>query len=106
MQSNQQSSKGFYGSLFDLSFQEFITPKVIKVLYVIFLVILALGVLAGLGVAAFGLINGQFEALLVLLVLPIAIHVYLVVGRIYFELLMVAFGVLENLQQIAENTKR
>ena len=39
----QPSSKGFFGALFDMSFTTFVTPMIIKVVYIIGLVAIALG---------------------------------------------------------------
>ena len=39
----QPSRKGFFGALFDMSFTTFVTPMIIKVVYVIGLVAIALG---------------------------------------------------------------
>jgi hypothetical protein len=41
----QQQRKGFLGALFDLSFTTFVTPMIIKVVYVIGLVLIGLGTL-------------------------------------------------------------
>jgi len=38
-----EESKGFFGSLFDLSFTSFVTSKVIKFLYVLSIIVLAIG---------------------------------------------------------------
>jgi hypothetical protein len=39
----QPSRKGFFGALFDMSFTTFVTPMIIKVVYIIGLVAIALG---------------------------------------------------------------
>ena len=41
-QRKQPGEKGFVGSLFDFSFSTFVTPKIIKVLYVLFTIWTAL----------------------------------------------------------------
>jgi hypothetical protein len=40
--------KGFFGALFDLSFSEFVTIKFIRFLYIIFLLLIAIGFVIGL----------------------------------------------------------
>jgi len=41
-----EESKGFWGSLFDLSFTSFVTSKVIKFLFVLAIIVLAIGAVA------------------------------------------------------------
>lgn len=68
----QAQAKGFFSALFDFGFNSFATPAVVKVIYIVGLVILALayvgfviagfaqGVLSGLGVLIGGAIVGLF----------------------------------------------
>ncbi len=100
-------SKSFFAGLFDFSFTNLVAPKVIKVLYIIFLVVLALGTLAGLGMAAITLIQGEIiAAIFSVIILPFAVVLYLIFGRIYFELIILAFRMLECLDTIAKNTAK
>lgn len=97
---------GFMSGLFDFSFTTFITTKVIKVLYGIWLVGLVLFILGGFGSAIMGMVNGAIlQGLLMVLITPFAAAIYLVVGRIYFELIIVAFRIAENLTEINRKTK-
>ena len=41
----QPSTKGFFGALFDMSFTTFVTPMIIKVVYIIGLIAIGLGTL-------------------------------------------------------------
>ncbi|HYJ26237.1 MAG TPA: DUF4282 domain-containing protein, partial [Nocardioides sp.] len=41
----QPSGKGFFGALFDMSFTTFVTPMIIKVVYIIGLIAIGLGTL-------------------------------------------------------------
>ncbi len=41
-------SRGFFSRLFDFSFEEFITPSIIKILFIISMVVIGLGVLGGI----------------------------------------------------------
>jgi len=100
-------SKGFFAGLFDFSFENLIALKVMKVLYGIFLLALALGVLGGLGTSVISVINGQVLAGLGMLVLlPFGAILYLILGRVYFELIVVAFKIAEDLDEIAKNTRK
>jgi Domain of unknown function (DUF4282) len=101
------SSKGFFAGLFDFTFENLVALKVIKVLYGLFLLALALGILGGLGTSVLSVINGQVLAGLGMLVLlPIGAVLYLILGRVYFELIIVAFKMAEDLDEIARNTRK
>jgi hypothetical protein len=100
-------SKGFVAGLFDFSFENLIALKVIKVLYGIFLLALAFGILGGLGSVVMSIINGNvLVGLGMLVVLPIAALLYLILGRVYFELIIVAFKIAEDADEIAKNTRK
>lgn len=97
--------KGFFSGLFDFSFTNLVTPKVIKVLYILFLIGMALATLGGLGAILLMLIDGQIlPALMFMVVLPIALALYLILGRVYHELIILAFRMLETLEAIKKNT--
>ena len=99
--------KSFFAGLFDFSFENFVALKVMKVLYGLFLLALAGGILFGLGGAVLSMINGQFLAGLgMLVVMPFAALLYLILGRVYFELIVVAFKIAEDADEIAKNTRK
>jgi hypothetical protein len=100
-------SKGFFAGLFDFTFENLVALKVIKVLYGIMLLGIAAGVLFGLGGAVLSMINGQFLAGLgALVVLPFATLLSLIGLRVYFELIVVAFKIAEDADEIARNTRK
>ena len=86
--------KGFLGSLFDLSFTSFVTTKLIKVLYVLSLILLGLGYLF-IAAAAFHE-SGGAGALWLFILGPLVIFFYLLLYRVFFELVMVVFRIFEN----------
>jgi Domain of unknown function (DUF4282) len=100
-------AKGFFAGLFDFTFETFVALKVIKVLYGLFLLGLALGILGGFGAAIISIFRGEILAGLgMLILLPIAAVVYLVMGRVYFELIIVMFKIAEDADEIARNTRK
>ena len=100
-------SQQFIAGLFDFSFTNLITPKVIKVLYGLFLILWALGILGGLGTVVMMLISGEIiVAFLALLLLPVIALLYLVMLRMYHELIIIAFKMAQNLEQIKNNTAK
>lgn len=91
--------KGFFGRLFDLSFNEFITTSIIKVLYIIAIIGSAIGALFILG----GLFATKtFGGILMGLVLaPIVFILYVILARVWLEVLIVLFRIAENTAKIA-----
>ena len=69
-------TKGFFGSLFDYSFSSYITPRIIKVLYVLATVLVALWTLV-IVLAAFRVSSGA------------GILTLLIIGPIYFVITMI-----------------
>lgn len=87
--------RGFFGSLFDLSFTSFVTTKLIKVLYVLSLVILGISYLF----ITIGLLAGDSAALGILWLLvigPLFLFFYTLLYRVVFELVVVLFRIFEN----------
>jgi len=91
---------GFFAGIFDFSFSEFVTTKIVKVLYILALILIALGCLIFL---AQGLISGSAaHMLLALIVTPIIFFAYLIFTRIWLELIIVVFRIAENVQTLAD----
>lgn len=100
-------TKGFFSGLFDFSFETFVALKVIKVLYGLFLLLLALGILGGLASSVMSIVQGEVLAGLgILIALPFAALLYLILGRVYFELIIVGFKIAEDADEIARNTRK
>ena len=86
--------KGFFGSLFDLSFSSLITTKVIKVIYAITMV--AIGVIAVVFVlGAFSQSAGAGIATLVILA-PVLSVLWLIYTRVVLEVIIVLFRIMET----------
>jgi Domain of unknown function (DUF4282) len=94
------SAKGFIGSLFDFGFTSFVTPKIVKVVYVLIMAGLALVELGYLifafkESAAFGIIS-------LVILCPLSFFVYLAMWRILLELFVVIFRIADDLRSIRE----
>jgi hypothetical protein len=82
-------SKGFFGSLFDFSFNSFVTPKIVKFVYVLATIIIAVGYViftiasfsksAGLGVVV--LLVGGLAALVYLAFVRMTLEFYYAITR-------------------------
>ena len=99
--SNQ--AKGFMGSILDFSFESFVTPRIIKLVYFLMLAGIALSA------TAFFLVNllrgGVVGVFTGLIGGPIILILGAVGARVYIEIIMLAFKVLETLQRIEAKQK-
>lgn len=79
-----------------LSFDNFITPKIIRIIYVIGLVLIVLSTLIGIiiGVAASGFFRGFIVPIILM-------FVFGVLWRIYCEIVLVFFDMRDRLAEIA-----
>jgi hypothetical protein len=101
--SQNQSPGGFFEALMDTRFDRLITPSLIRFLYVVAIVLLALGALAVI-IAGFAESAGTGVVLLILA--PIGALLYLIVTRVWLELIVVAFKIREAAEEVAVNTRR
>jgi len=101
------NDKGFFGSLFDFSFDNFIATKLVKFLYVlsligatifaIFMLVAGLATLGRSGDASVG------YGLLQIIFAPIVWLVWLILTRLYLELVIVMFKISEDLKDIRDS---
>ena len=105
--------RGFFASLFDVSFTSFVTTKVIKILYILTLVLLVIGYI-GIAIALFssgsqtnsfapdGTLqtssdgNTAVGLLWVFVLGPLFLFFYTLAYRVVFELVIVLFRIFEN----------
>lgn len=93
--------KGFFQALFDLSFREFITTRIVQLLYILGMVAAAL-VAVGLLVA--GLAQGGAGILMILLA-PLYFILSVICIRVWLELVIVIFRISENTEILAKKHK-
>jgi hypothetical protein len=95
--------KGFLGSLFDFSFSSLVTPKIIRILYILFTLWTALVglIMLVIGFKTGGLAGGLFT---LIIVEPIFVLLTLGIYRVVLELFMVVFRIYEETKKIRENT--
>lgn len=99
----QIGGAGFFAALFDLSFSEFVTPKIIRGLYVLFMILFGL-----LALGIFILFASQGGALIIagLIIAPIVFLLYLIFARVWLELIMVIFNIAGYAREIARQGRR
>lgn len=99
MDPGPQKSDAGLSALLDFGFTRFITLSVVKILYMLGIGLIALGFLAAL-ISSFAL--GIGAVLGVLIIGPIIAGLYLIMFRIWLELVVVIFRIGENTSKLVE----
>ena len=95
-----EESKDFLNALFDFGFTSFVTPKVVKVLYLLIVIVAGL---SGLAVAVTALASNLVLGLVVLLIgAPLYFLVVTALYRILLEFFMVIFRMAEDIRALRE----
>ena len=98
---------GFFRALFDLSFREFITTKLIKVLYVVLLILIAIGFVVAFfsGLITMFSRGGSLSGLVLILLAPLGALLYIILARMWMELIIVIFRIAENTTELVRLKK-
>jgi hypothetical protein len=97
------NDKGFFGSLFDFSFDNFIAPKLVKFLYVLSLIVVSIAAIVFVIAGLVGLGNGTPAGLLALILAPLVWLIYLVAARLWLEFFIVVFKISDDLKDIRDS---
>lgn len=92
--------KSFLQSLFDFSFESFIVPKIIRVIYTVALAIVGL---QSLGLLMTAFFQSAVIGLFTLIFAPLFFLFMAVVMRSYCELILVQFSLLQNVERISQH---
>ncbi|CAN5848497.1 hypothetical protein BH20ACT7_BH20ACT7_16910 [soil metagenome] len=103
MTTSQASEPSLFSALFDFSFTDFVTNRIIKVLYILALVGLTIFSLIFL---VTGLGRGGGSALVALIVAPLYFLFGLIYIRVLLEVIIVLFRIGENTAVMAEAMQR
>lgn len=95
----QPKSEGGLAALFDFGFNRFITLSVVKVLYMLGMALIVLVSLAMI-ISAFS--TGVLAGLGAIVLAPILALIYLIMLRIWLELVVVIFRIGENTTKLVE----
>lgn len=90
--------KGFFAALFDFSLTSFVTLKFLKLIYAVVTILVCLGTLGA--VIAF-LSQGGVGVFIGIVIVPLVGLVYLIIARIYVEVVAVLFRIGENTSILA-----
>lgn len=88
--------KGFFGALFDINFTTFVTPMVVKVLYILFMVAFALGYIVAVIV---GFTQSAGEGIAILIFGAIAVFIYLILIRVTLEFYLAVVRMSEDIHE-------
>ena len=99
-QPGQAGAKGFLGALFDFRFTSFVTPKVVKVLYPLIMILTGLTALSFIDIAFRASIGFGFVSLFILA--PLFFLVVTAIYRILLEFFIVIFRVAEDIRAMRE----
>ena len=96
--------KGFFGALFDLSFSEFITTKLVRILYILLIILVVIGLVVGLISSLVTMFSrgGFFEGLLGLIFVPVGALIWIIMARVWMEIIIVVFRIAENTSDLAQ----
>jgi len=94
---------GLLGSIFDLSFTEFITTRIIKFLFILGIILAALGTLL---LIVTGFSKGIGAGLLSLILSPLIFFIYVLLARIWCEMVIVVFRIAEHTGRLVEQGNR
>lgn len=100
-------SKGFFSSLFDVSMKETITPKIIRVVYVIGIIGILLAAVVSIITSIFfsGTI-GFGSVLFALIGAVVGAFIGIVLLRVYLEIIILLFNIYDQLKEIKANLKK
>lgn len=98
MDSMPPQDKGFFESLFDYSFTSFVTPRLIKAIYILMTVVIAC---VWVGAVVVGFVVAPVLGLLYLVVGAFVALLWLALYRVGLEMIMVIFRIGDNVQAIA-----
>jgi hypothetical protein len=96
-------NQSLLGSIFDLSFTEFITIRIIKLLFILGIIFAAIGTLV---LIVTGFSNGIGAGIVSLILSPLIFLIYVLLARISCEMILVIFRIAENTGRLVEQGNR
>ena len=90
-------------AIFDFSFTNFVTTKLIKLLYAISLIFIVIGFFAMIIGGFVAMISDSVPAgLAILCVSPFFLVIYILLARVWSEFIIVIFRIAENMAELVE----
>ena len=95
--------KGFFGALFALSFSEFVTIKLVRILYILMLIVIAIGLLVGIIVGFITMFTDSFFGGLGAIVgVLLGSLIWVIMSRVWMEIIIVVFRIAENTTDLVQ----
>ncbi len=98
--------KSFFSALFDVNMTEMVTPRIIRVFFVLGLLAIGLGMVAAIissiitiGSAGIGMV------LIALITAPLGAFIAIILLRVYLELIVLLFNIYDQLKDIKASLK-
>lgn len=95
-----ETPQGFFTTLFDFSFSEFIVPKIVKILF-------GLGILGAAIMSLVIIVNGfnagVLAGLLMIILSPVFFVIGVILARVYLEVIMVLFRIADNTTKMVQD---
>ncbi|HNQ98491.1 MAG TPA: DUF4282 domain-containing protein [Trueperaceae bacterium] len=97
-------TQSFFSKLFDMSFSQYVTPSIIRIVFVLSIVLS--------GIVAIGIFTtasstfGAGGAILGLVLAVLGFILYIVLARMGLEVVIALFRIAENTRVIADNARR
>ncbi len=98
--------KSFFSALFDVNMTEMVTPRIIRVFFILGLLFIGLGMVAAIisSVIAIGT-TGMGMVLIALITAPIGAFIAIILLRVYLELIILLFNIYDQLKDIKASLK-
>ncbi|MFD0685024.1 DUF4282 domain-containing protein [Actinomadura fibrosa] len=102
----ERSEKGLVGALFDANFNHLVTPKLIKLFYILSLLLISLSALSvvAIGIWVAQLRNGWLLGLIIMCSSPVVWFFEAILARIFMEAVVVRFKGVEYLRVIKDKS--
>lgn len=94
------AARGYLRSLFDFSFSDFVTSRVIRILYVLITIVYSLGAFVLFVVLLAN--HSPADVFAALVIVPLGYLIYLTLARVGLEVLMVIFRVGDDVRELRE----
>jgi hypothetical protein len=101
---NMEQTKGFFESLFDFSFEDLVTTKIIKFLYILSIIGAGLASLFWISLAFS--VSAIFGVLMLLIGAPLLFMLSVIYARVLLEIIIVIFRISENTAKIAAQGRK
>lgn len=99
--------RGFFGALFDIGMKDMITPRIIRAVYLVGLILIALGLVFSIAYSFLGVgRTGVTPVLTTLLVAPVAAVLSVLLLRVYLELVILLFNIYDQLRDLKASIDR